>query len=226
MPRLKVYIAGPMQGYPEHNYPAFFEAEELLTELGYEVFNPAKLHNPDDPKATWEFCLKDDLKLVVDCNMVVLLPGWQLSRGAQLEKYVADQLKIDCLELGEFIGRAFGRGTDLVTKQCATVPTTQSFDLLFHEAVEWQNATFGIRSNPMPPLYHLQKEISEELLADPYNVMEYADCFLLLFNAASLAHLSPQRLLQAVRQKLEINKARTWGKPDADGVVEHVKEVV
>ena len=42
----KVYIAGPMSGYEEFNFPAFNKAEELLRKsYGYEhVVNPAKLH--------------------------------------------------------------------------------------------------------------------------------------------------------------------------------------
>lgn len=39
----KVYIAGPMTGLPEFNYPTFFAAEEYLRSHGAKVMNPAVL---------------------------------------------------------------------------------------------------------------------------------------------------------------------------------------
>ena len=35
----KVYVAGPMTGLPEFNYPAFFAAEEYLRSHGAKVMN-------------------------------------------------------------------------------------------------------------------------------------------------------------------------------------------
>ena len=42
---MRIYIAGPMSGLPDFNYPAFNQAEQRLLALGYEVENPAT--NPD-----------------------------------------------------------------------------------------------------------------------------------------------------------------------------------
>ena len=36
-----IYIAGPMTGYPEFNFPEFFKAQAELEEQGWKVFNPA-----------------------------------------------------------------------------------------------------------------------------------------------------------------------------------------
>ena len=38
----KLYLAGPMRGYPEDNYPHFNEMAAELRKLGYAVFNPAE----------------------------------------------------------------------------------------------------------------------------------------------------------------------------------------
>ena len=38
---MKVYIAGPMSGYPDMNGPAFDKKADELRAQGYEVVNPA-----------------------------------------------------------------------------------------------------------------------------------------------------------------------------------------
>lgn len=37
-----LYIAGPMSGLPDHNYPAFHDAASVLTKAGYSILNPAE----------------------------------------------------------------------------------------------------------------------------------------------------------------------------------------
>ena len=39
---MRLYLAGPMSGIKDFNFPAFNEAAEHLRKLGYEVFNPAE----------------------------------------------------------------------------------------------------------------------------------------------------------------------------------------
>ena len=38
---MRLYLAGPMSGIKDFNFPAFNEAAEHLRKLGYEVFNPS-----------------------------------------------------------------------------------------------------------------------------------------------------------------------------------------
>ena len=49
---------------------------------------------------------------------------------------------------------------------------------------------------------------------------EAADCLLLLMHHA---HKSGYSLQRAARDKFEMLKTRTWGEPDEQGVVEHVR---
>lgn len=88
-----LYIAGPMSGYPEHNFPAFFEAEKLLVEAGYQTFNPAKFEV--NPQETWETCMRRDLVMMLEnATGIALLDGWHRSSGAILECHIATSLNI------------------------------------------------------------------------------------------------------------------------------------
>ena len=71
----RIYIAGPMTGLPDLNFPAFHAEAARLRALGYEVSNPAEI-NPD-PTAGWEACMRADIAELVKCDGVALLPGWE-----------------------------------------------------------------------------------------------------------------------------------------------------
>ncbi|WP_063042293.1 MULTISPECIES: DUF4406 domain-containing protein [Nocardia] len=90
----KVYLAGPMSGYPEWNFPAFHAAAAELRDLGLNVVNPAELDDPGHVPGSedWSWYLRRDLKKLLDCDSIVLLPGWDESRGAKLEYRVAYEL--------------------------------------------------------------------------------------------------------------------------------------
>ena len=94
----KIYIAGPMQGYPEFNYPAFFAMEERLKKAGYDVVNPASLHDGSLDKPS-EFYLRTDFKYLLDCAAIVVLPGWKKSKGAILEINIGRSLKMGIFEV-------------------------------------------------------------------------------------------------------------------------------
>jgi len=74
-------------------------------------------------------------------------------------------------------------------------------------------------------LAHLRKE-TEEVEGDPKDIMEYADCMMLLLDAASYNGVRASDILTACYTKLSINKKRNWGSPNDQGFVEHVKDVV
>jgi len=95
---VKVYISGPMTGYPEHNYPAFFAAEDALTNFGHVVSNPAR--HPE--QESWEAYLRLDLIDVLVADALAVLPGWEASRGAQLEVHVAHALGVPVIPLDQW----------------------------------------------------------------------------------------------------------------------------
>jgi hypothetical protein len=95
---VKVYISGPMTGYPEFNYPAFRAAEARLSSLGHEPLNPAR--HPE--QASWADYLRLDLVDVLAADAVAVLPGWECSRGARLEVHVAHALGMTVLPVERF----------------------------------------------------------------------------------------------------------------------------
>jgi hypothetical protein len=89
----KLYLAGPMSGYAEHNFPLFNRVAAELRERGHEVFNPAE--NKDGGlRKPRSFYMWLDIPALMVSEAVVILPGWEKSRGASLEVWLAIDLDI------------------------------------------------------------------------------------------------------------------------------------
>ena len=94
----KVYISGPITGLEEKVYKNNFNSTELyLTGLGYDVVNPVSY--TEDPSWKWEDYMKRDIKLLVGCDYIYFLEGWQASDGASLEYVIAKNVGIKTLTL-------------------------------------------------------------------------------------------------------------------------------
>jgi NTP pyrophosphatase (non-canonical NTP hydrolase) len=90
---------------------------------------------------------------------------------------------------------------------------------IFLEIGEWGEQTFP-RSTDHSKLTHLAKEF-EELKADPTSGEEMADMVMLI---SHLAYAHGIDLMAELQRKLRICRARHWGLPDLDGVVEHIRQ--
>lgn len=100
----KLYIAGPMTGYPDCNYPLFNEVHERLEAAGYEVLNPAKAVVGSE--AHYVDFIREDLRMMLDCDGVALLDRWWESTGARNEVNVAGVLLMPCRPWQEWLERA------------------------------------------------------------------------------------------------------------------------
>lgn len=98
--RKRIYISGPMTGLPDLNFPAFHAAADALRQAGHAPVNPADL-NPD-PAATWQDCMRADIKALCDCDALALLPGWMNSKGAHLELHIAHRIGLEIGTVAEF----------------------------------------------------------------------------------------------------------------------------
>jgi hypothetical protein len=102
--RNTVYIAGPMTGYDQYNFPAFDAARDDLTAKGFKVISPADIDREigfDPSVGTLDdfdlpAAIRRDVDAILGCDAVVLLPGHETSRGATAERYVAKWAGIPC----------------------------------------------------------------------------------------------------------------------------------
>lgn len=89
MSKLRVYIAGPITGIKGAK-GIFAEVAQRLTGKGFEVVNP--FDNGVDQQEPWEVHMKADIKMLVDCDAIYMLEGWEQSKGANIERELAIQL--------------------------------------------------------------------------------------------------------------------------------------
>lgn len=116
---MKIYLAGPMRGIPNFNFPAFDKAAKALREEGHHVFSPADHDRnkngdriEDNPtgdeklaEATVGFSLRHALAadlayICLEADAIALLPGWRNSKGATAEHATAVALGHTVIELG------------------------------------------------------------------------------------------------------------------------------
>lgn len=92
--KVKIYISGPITGKKNLNREAFAQAAAAIRAAGHEAVNPHDLtaHLGDD--APWVEYMKVDIAALVACDAILLLYGWESSRGARLENKIARKLKL------------------------------------------------------------------------------------------------------------------------------------
>lgn len=109
---MRVYVSGPISeggtlSLPEVmvNAAVFNQAAALLRTAGHEVVNPVELH--DDGTYTpgnlarWQECMRTDLKEMLNCQAIVLLPKWERSPGSVRELLLAIWLGFGVMRLTE-----------------------------------------------------------------------------------------------------------------------------
>lgn len=122
---MKLYVAGPMRGYEQYNFPAFHEAARQLREAGYEVVSPAEMDLAlgFDPNSTAEFtdadyaaAMRRDIETLLTVDGVALLHGWRKSKGANVEHDVARALGLDAMLVEAWLHRAARQRSRVATR--------------------------------------------------------------------------------------------------------------
>lgn len=96
---MRVYIGGPITGRRNYNKEAFAAAEKKLTACGKAVWNPTKLHPANPTIFSHEDYLEVCFAMIRRSDMVVLLDGWEDSKGARMEASYAEKHNIPVLEM-------------------------------------------------------------------------------------------------------------------------------
>ena len=98
---MRIYLAGPMTGYDQLNFPRFHAEARRLRELGFTVINPAEINS--DASKSWRECMRADIRELVTCDAIALLPGWERSRGAALEHHIMTTLGLAVFTVDELV---------------------------------------------------------------------------------------------------------------------------
>lgn len=130
---MRLYVAGPMRGIPEFNFPAFDDAARQLRALGHEVFSPAeydRMTGFDPADMTGQEPVDIDAMLAKDldwiCQMaeaVVVLPGWDKSSGVNAEIATAQALAKPVWTLDAVLRGDAGTGDAILDYLAVRVPT-------------------------------------------------------------------------------------------------------
>ena len=88
---MKIYIAGKISGEPTAPCTIKFGTiQKALENLGHQAVNPLEVCM--EPGITWHDAMRKDIKALMDCEAIYLLPDHIHSRGALLEKTIAQEL--------------------------------------------------------------------------------------------------------------------------------------
>ena len=115
-----IYLSGPMTGYEEMNYPAFFSAEDVLRAHGVmvDIFNPAKYEVEGDCSPgtdNWIDLIVGDTMIISDSMYgLILLKGWEKSVGVKHE-----------------VSTARYRGTPIITMETAMLNSAEFLNITF-----------------------------------------------------------------------------------------------
>ncbi len=98
-----IYIAGPMRGYPEYNFPAFDVAAKRLRKEGWNVISPAELDRVEGiheytavlPDNFPRQAMTRDTAAICKADAIALLPGWERSAGVKVELTLARFLGLE-----------------------------------------------------------------------------------------------------------------------------------
>lgn len=89
---MTVYISGKITGTDDYE-ERFAKAEKKLSREGFIPVNPLDIPvNCNNGKPSWSDYMREDIKRLVDCDIIYMMKGWKESKGARLEHHIATVL--------------------------------------------------------------------------------------------------------------------------------------
>ena len=102
-----LYLSGKITG--NENYKNDFAAARAkLEQAGYDVCDPTTFELPED--APWADAMKYDIREMLHCEGVALLPSWEESKGACIEARLAKDLGMMTKTVGAWLKGNFQQG--------------------------------------------------------------------------------------------------------------------
>lgn len=93
----RIYISGQISGRRKKVAKRQFdEMELLLCAEGAKVINPLSLDYPWR-RMQWIDYMEQDINALKECDAIVMLEGWHKSKGARIERTVAEILGIEII---------------------------------------------------------------------------------------------------------------------------------
>lgn len=145
---MKVYLCGPMTGLADLNKPAFAEAAAAWREKGHTVINPGEMDGTDT--APREECLRVDLRMLLDCQAIVVLPRWAKAAGSMLEARIARELLMPVFSAALFTDITEDADVTIARHTADGGERGLEFDTLRAANVAYQQETFGPLDNFNP----------------------------------------------------------------------------
>ena len=100
---MKLYIAGPITGI-ENYRENFDQAAVQLVDKGYEVASPTWFDLQGQMlEWTWNDYMKATIQMMLNCDAVAYLPGFEASKGSVMEIELAKRLGMDVQPLEEWL---------------------------------------------------------------------------------------------------------------------------
>lgn len=88
---MKIYISGKISGIDiTETRKRFAAAAKVTKKLGYEPVNP--FENGLTEHDTWKAHMLKDIADLLQCKAIYMLQGWQDSKGARIEHYIATEI--------------------------------------------------------------------------------------------------------------------------------------
>lgn len=89
---MNIYISGQISGLDyDDAFQMFADAEAFLASRGLTPVNPMKSEG-EVPGRKWAEYIAEDVLLIDDCDAIYMLPNWQNSNGAKVERHLCEVL--------------------------------------------------------------------------------------------------------------------------------------
>ena len=96
--RDRIYLSGKITGRaPEDYREQFAYAERYYKNGGFDVINPVTIGEMLPGKPTYNDYMKADLEALRTCTHIVMLEGWEESKGANKELKEAQKLGLEII---------------------------------------------------------------------------------------------------------------------------------